>query len=321
MTWEVVESTKKAAAKSRHVRIDAAAVKRLARTWVEQGVRVPAWDREHHFFDGTERTVAYFMVLDTLNFCFWPPPATPKWWIPYQGRMLSGYHALAAGLKQALARGVPLTSAAFLADLSLETLRQILGGAAGLQLMEQRLQSLQELGQRVLADYGGHLHHLREEAGDSAIGLTRLLASRLASFRDVAFLEGEPVYLYKRAQILGADLYGAFSGRSWGRFSDIHRLTAFADYKLPQVMRQLGILQYTEGLARKVAQGVLLEPGSRQEVEIRANAVCAVERIREALKQHGREIPAFQVDWILWNLGQRDRFRRNPYHRTLTVYY
>ena len=33
--------------------------------------RGPTWDTRYHFFDGTERTVNWLLLLDALNFCFW----------------------------------------------------------------------------------------------------------------------------------------------------------------------------------------------------------------------------------------------------------
>jgi hypothetical protein len=129
------------------------------------------------------------------------------------------------------------------------------------------------------------------------------------------------VFFYKRAQIFAADLYGAFKGKEWGQFTDIHKLTAFADYKLPQVLRHLGILNYGQSLAQKVDQKVLLGPGSQGEVEIRANTVWSVELIRQELERKGKGLKAFEIDWILWNLGQRAEFKVRPYHRTATVFY
>ena len=43
-------------------------------------------------------------------------------------------------------------------------------------------------------------------------------------------------------------------GQGLGAFHDIERLTMFADYRVPVVLRQLGILQYSGQLASKVTQ-------------------------------------------------------------------
>ena len=98
-------------------------------------------------------------------------------------------------------------------------------------------------------------------------------------------------------------------------------VTAFADYKLPQVLRHVGILQYEQALEHKVDQAIFLEAGSPEEIEIRANTIWAVELIRQELTQMGKELRAFEIDWILWNLGQQKKKKKKPYHRTKTIFY
>ena len=41
-------------------------------------------------------------------------------------------------------------------------------------------------------------------------------------------------------------------GQGLGRFDDISALTMFADYRVPVVLRQMGILTYSRELAGKV---------------------------------------------------------------------
>jgi hypothetical protein len=98
-------------------------------------------------------------------------------------------------------------------------------------------------------------------------------------------------------------------------------VTAFADYKLPQVLRHVGVLQYNPSMDNKVDQGIFLEAGSPEEIEIRANTIWAVELIRQELTQMGKKLRAFEIDWILWNLGQESQFKIKPYHRTKTIFY
>lgn len=63
------------------------------------------------------------------------------------------------------------------------------------------------------------------------------------------------MFFYKRAQIFVADIYGAFAGQGYGHFHDIDQLTMFADYRVPVVLRLLGVLQYSQQLADKVCAG------------------------------------------------------------------
>ncbi|MBW1721373.1 MAG: queuosine salvage family protein [Deltaproteobacteria bacterium] len=318
---EVLESARKVCERAREIRINRAVLESTARKMAAEKAAPPPWDTRHHFFDGGEKTVAYFLVLDTLNFCFWPLPETPRWEIDFKGGKISGYHAMAAALKKAMEAGIPLYDARWLAGVTEGQLMEVLGGRGVLQLMERRAVALNELGSVLIEFYGGEAHELVEAAGGSAQGLARLLADKLPSFRDVAEYEGEPVYFYKRTQIFPSDLHGAFEGKAWGAFMDIDRLTAFADYKLPQVLRQLGILEYSPELSRLVDRCGYLEAGSAVEVEIRAGTVWAVDLLRRELEKEGHPMAARDIDWVLWNMGQQDRFRKRPYHRTVTIYY
>ena len=319
--WKVLETSKNVAEISRQVRIDKQALVRFSRKLVEDRIQVPPWNYLYHFCDRGEDTVSYLLVLDSLNFCFWPKPENDTWEIQYESKRLSGYYALAASLKGAIESGVPITRAEYLAGLSLSKLKKILAGRGELQLLEHRLKILNELGELLLAEYGGEAYKLVESAGMSAVKLARLLAERLTSFRDVAEYQGYKVFFYKRAQIFAADLYGAFDGKECGSFMDMDKLTAFADYKLPQMLRHLGIFHYARSLAQKVDQKIFLEPKSPEEIEIRANTIRAVELIRQEMDKMGKDLKAFEIDWILWNLGQEPDFKIRPYHRTKTIFY
>jgi hypothetical protein len=46
-----------------------------------------------------------------------------------------------------------------------------------------------------------------------------------------------------------------------------------------------------------------------------------VELLVEELGRLGRAVTARELDYVLWNRGQGRRFKRQPRHRTRTVYY
>lgn len=138
-----------------------------------------------------------------------------------------------------------------------------------------------------------------------------------------------------------ADLWGAFKGRVEPShpcaFGDIDQLTMFADYRVPQILRDIGILRYSESLARTIDERRELPAGCEEEAEIRACTIVAVERLHAELMK--RKVPSseeaatarkgwtgtyvLEVDWFLWQWGEARCAAGElaPNHRTLTIYY
>ncbi|HBD08790.1 MAG TPA: hypothetical protein DCZ69_11065 [Syntrophobacteraceae bacterium] len=279
------------------------------------------WAHPCHFFDGTEESVRWIFVLDVLNHCFWPDEGHPAWAVRYQREDWSGYWGLAAALKRAMELGYPLTDPSYLATIPLGDLQKIFAGEGQLPLLGDRLRNLNEAGRVIQNHLGGDILHLVEEAGGSGVQLAIQLVSHFPSFRDEARYGGQPVYFWKRAQIFVADLYHAFSGRDWGAFEDVDQLTAFADYKLPQVLRHLGIISYCPDLEQRIDRRVLLLPGSEEEIEIRATTIYAVAALRRIFGEVGIHTSDMAIDQWLWQLGQMEEFRAKPYHRCRTLFY
>ena len=89
----VLRSTAAVVRQAYHVRIDMDAVSATAGRLAQSGAAPPTWNTHYHF-TGDERSVASFvLVLDTLNYCFWPEP---RWLFDYQGETLG--RVLGAGV-------------------------------------------------------------------------------------------------------------------------------------------------------------------------------------------------------------------------------
>jgi hypothetical protein len=233
-------------------------------------------------------------VLDTANFSFWGASG--------------GYWRLAEGLRDAFGAGLRL----WLPDVLARVTESDLSAHTGeLPMLPERVRALRELA-AVAARQGGFLGLVQP----TAAGQAAVLRDSLESFRDVAAYEGRAVPFLKRAQIAAADLHGSGAAS----FPDLEVLTCFADYKLPQALRHLGALHYSDRLARRVDDWRELEPGEAAEVEIRAATVVAVEQMREALAEAGRRLRSFEVDWMLWELSQ-GLYPVRPHHRVRTIFY
>lgn len=318
----MLDSARAVTARARFVAIEDAAVDPAVRAWGHLLEERPSWREPFHFWDGTEETARWIFVLDVLNHCFWPDPGEPLWETVLDGTRYSGYCGLAAALKKAYLDGMPLTDARFLLAMSPGDLARVFEGTGRIPLFEARLENVREAGRVLLDKWGGDVRHLVAWADGSACRLAARLAEDFMSFRDEFVLDGQRVYFWKRAQIYAADLHAAFEGQGLGRFEDIERLTAFADYKLPQVLREMGILRYRRDLEDRIDGGRYLLSGSREEIEIRAATIVAVEKLKEAFRRQGAaKVTSVHVDHWLWSLGQRQAFRRRPYHRCRTIFY
>lgn len=64
-------------------------------------------------------------------------------------------------------------------------------------------------------------------------------------------------------------------------FKDIDAITMFADYRVPQVLRYLNLIIYTDELVKELTEHPHLKSGSEMECEIRACSILAVEKLKE----------------------------------------
>jgi hypothetical protein len=314
----VLSSTARVVKLADHVAINVKRIETLARLLALRDVPIPEWNSDLHFFDGTERTVTYLFLLDALNFCFW---GEPRWTMTYQGRQLDGYWALAAALKRAVEENERVLDASYLADITAYDLARILRGKGAVPLFVERWRNAQELGRVLRERFGGRAARVIQASGEDAPNLARMIAQNFSSFDDRTVYASQSVNFFKRAQILVADIAGAFGGREWGALCNLEQLTAFADYKLPQILRKWGILEYSPALARSVNQKRELAKDSAEEIEIRAATLWGVEFLREALAKRGRNLTSVQMDWFLWQTSQTSVSGMKPYHRVRTIYY
>lgn len=155
----------------------------------------------------------------------------------------------------------------------------------------------------------------------------------MPGFRDSSIYQGRLIHFYKRAQILVGDIWAAYGIReknikgveksqSIYQFYDMQCLTMFADYRVPQILRDLGVFVYSEQLAADIDARKVIPCGSEEEIEIRACTIIAVEMLHQALLRLGVEdVIEIEIDWLLWQQGEKIKDEIAPHHRTLTIYY
>ena len=135
-------------------------------------------------------------------------------------------------------------------------------------------------------------------------------------FEDSARWKGKAVYFLKRAQILVSDL------KTLARLPIRHtdHLTAFPDYRVPQILRALNIIEYSSPLFKKITQQKFISSRSPEEIEIRSATIWGVEFLKRALQKREQDYSAIEVDMMLWAKTQNKKFS-TPYHLTKTIWY
>lgn len=314
---EIREACASVCAGARWVRLDEAALEALAGRWQQAPPPTPALDPAHHHRGTAASTTAFVLTLDAINF--------GSGWFPHLRKRpgLSGYFTVATSLSEQFDRAGPWSADA-LAALSAVDCAAVFGQDLGVpepaELMGLFAAALNDLGRFLQDRHGGRFEGPFETAGGSAEALVAELA-RMPCFDDVARWRGRRVPLYKRAQLTAADLHLALEGRGLGAFRDLDRLTLFADNLVPHVLRCEAVLVYAADLAARIDREEPLEAGGEPEVEIRACAVHAAERLVVALGARGVATTAREIDYALWNRGQSPAVKARPRHRARSVFY
>jgi hypothetical protein len=233
--------------------------------------------------------------------------------------------------------------------------------------ISKRVELLREVGAVLLEKFNGSTLRLIQTANGDASKLVELIATSFPGFRDEVLLEsqrsindirknmingtidgsssGTPsqsppsprrIVFLKRAQILVGDWNAALKLNLDG----MDRLTTFADYRVPQILRHKDVLEYHPTLAELVDSNVELKSESIEEISIRAATVVAVQRLVRALNDkkidensntscggdEGTKEPPFTdvtVDWYLWQVGEKmnNEGQMKPFHRVRTHFY
>lgn len=315
----VLESLKHVLELSEHVSIDHNAVMELADGLSEEDFRhwMELAPYDINVLDN-EQKLGFLFVFNSLSFSYW---GNPKWTVGYNGKLYDGTWAMIASIGKAIEEGRPILNPAYISDIRSDELETILRGNVRVPLFEERLRTLRELGTVVTTEYNGSYENVIAKARGDALKLLDVLVTDFPFFNDHAIYRDRHVYFHKRAQLLIADIWNAFKGKGYGKLINVDKITACADYKLPKVLRDKGVLRYSDTLAQSVDARMEIPRGSEEEIEIRANTVAAVELLREKLGKRFPGITSTMINDYLWRAGQVDAPDGKPYHMTRTTSY
>ncbi len=323
------------AERATHVTVDEAAIPAYAAA-LPAAEELPGLDPAVHVVDGpAELRAAFFLTLDAINFgSGWFPTLRKR-----EGR--SGYFTIALGLRERFDAHGPW-SAEELRRIDARTIAAVLRQDPQHELIALFARSLSDLGAHVADEHGGrflgvveaaHIGGAAAASGEAAArsdgvatGGARAEATRTISaialverlaawdcFADSSPYDGRTIPFFKRAQLAAADLHLA----GVADFTDLHRLTLFADNLIPHVLRLDGILRFDPALAARIEREELIKHDSPEEVEMRAGAV----HVAELICGERRDLTPQQVDQLLWTRGGDARCKAVPRPRARTTAY
>jgi len=183
---------------------------------------------------------------------------------------------------------------------------------------KERWQNVQESGLILRYRFKDSFINLLKEAGFDALKALSLIIKFFPSFDDRAVYDGREVEFHKRAQILLYDIANLNTG--FTKLKNIDKLIGGADYKIPQLLRHLGILKYSKDLEKKIDNKQLIAPGTYEEIEIRASTLVALDIIKAKLNKKNKSINTMKIDRYLWILSKKIK-NMKPHHRTISFFY
>jgi len=153
----------------------------------------------------------------------------------------------------------------------------------------------------------------------SDIELLNYITQNFWHFDDMSKYKNQIIRFNKRATLLVNDLY-QLSDTIKNNIKSLDNLTGCADYAVPRLLCEYGILNYNEELSKIIFSNSLIEHNSDMEIEIRANTLYALELIKDTLKEKNIYLNSVEIDNIIWNM-RTDKEHSMPVHKTITIYY
>ncbi len=301
-----------------HVSIDKNQIKKLANNfqisegnynWIDASpFPIDAFDNE--------QKLMIMWIFNTISFSYRGDPYRQ---VTYKWKTYTRWsRSLLASIFRAIDEGYDILNPTFLATLKKEELKHILRWNIEIPLLEERVLFLNQLWKILIDSFDWSFSEIIRLGRQDASDILTIIIKSFPFFEDTREYKGKEIYFYKRAQALVESMYSILWSKWESSLKNIECLTALADYVLPNVLRNLWILHYSEELEKIIDTHTPIVSGSEQEIEIRAATVQAVSQIKHQILSLGIMVTSLQINdylWLAWwNVD-------SPFHRTRTTAY
>lgn len=308
------------------VRVDDAAIARVADAWKNDTFPLPTFD-----YPGTPavRDESWWFDYVTLSVsvlaCLWPPDGDDMWHCELDGQWLDDAPGIFAAFTKMLetnAHGEPTLDVAKFAHLDEAAGAAIFQGRGTLQMIPERVDLLRRVASTITERWDGSARNLVEDADRDGSAIAAALSATMPAYQDRPATAAGTLPFDKLSH-LAAAIMAAGAGWSDGGFHGYDDFPVYPDYMLPRVLRHLGVLEYDAELAAAIDGQTLIAADSDYEHGLRWATVFAGAELRRALLSRGVDVPSPGLDYRLWSeavLGP-NAASFGEHHRTLTLCY
>lgn len=238
MLEKIKYSCEYVAKKSKHVSINEGAIIRLANKI--NNIKLENWLNASPFglLDlPVDKIINFLLIFESIDFSFW---GNPKWSVKIENSKLDGSIAL----MYCLLKYIKEKETTDFSEITEEEFCEILKGDVEIPLLRERFEIVKEISRIVNEKMNGNFYEFTKNITNDK-ELFSAIINYFPSFKDERIYDGQPVYFYKLAQLLTSDILH-IRERKEGIKVEYSHLVGCADYKIPQVLRAMGILEYDE---------------------------------------------------------------------------
>lgn len=254
-----------------------------------------------------DELVHFLIILGSINYSFW---GEPKWTIKTDKGPIDGAFAQIYVLMKLRTQKGHLN----FENITFEEFKKAYQGNVEIPFLKKRYETVKQISQIINSKMNGNFYRFIKDIKTDQ-ELLEIITTYFPSFEDKRTYHNKTIYFYKLAQLATSDILQIREQQEKIK-TDYSNLVGCADYKIPQVLRDLGILIYDQELSSIVDQKQSIEENSIYEIEIRASMIVAINKIKQKTNRK-----AIEINDLIWSFGQNKNKNWRPYHLTRTTSY
>lgn len=248
-----------------------------------------------------EEIINFLLIFEAIDYSFW---GHPKWTIETEEGLKDGSDALLYVMIKYLKE----TNSKDFSNLSLNQFKKILKGNIEIPLLMERYNTIVNINKIVNDKMNGNFYKSIYNITND-IELFDFIINNFPSFKDEREYKGKTIYFYKLGQLLTSDILH-IREKLENIKVDYSNLIGCADYKIPQTLEALGIIEYSEELLDIIENKKQIDVSSKYEVEIRASQIVVLKYIKNKLEN----INSIDINDFLFVYSKKVKSIAKPYH-------